>query len=79
MSAIIRVLWSLEFEKHKFAELQCSVQAISEVSSFRFNQLREMQNGSTNSNLELRGPRNDLRTARRSHRGVDKAPEAPSR
>eukprot|EP00969_Alexandrium_andersonii_P311989 13785055-Alexandrium_andersonii.AAC.1 len=38
-----------------------------------------MQNGSARSKLELCGPRNGLNTAPRSHRGVDKASEAPSR
>eukprot|EP00969_Alexandrium_andersonii_P057773 2545698-Alexandrium_andersonii.AAC.1 len=38
-----------------------------------------MQSGSIRSNLELRGPRNGFKLALRSHRGVDKAPEAPSR
>eukprot|EP00969_Alexandrium_andersonii_P006310 274253-Alexandrium_andersonii.AAC.1 len=38
-----------------------------------------MHNGFGRSNLELRGPRSGLDIAPRSHRGVDKAPEAPPR
>eukprot|EP00969_Alexandrium_andersonii_P199337 8802590-Alexandrium_andersonii.AAC.1 len=37
-----------------------------------------MQHGSTRLNPELKGPRNGLNIAPRSHREVDKAPEAPS-
>eukprot|EP00969_Alexandrium_andersonii_P317957 14044966-Alexandrium_andersonii.AAC.1 len=38
-----------------------------------------MRNGFGRSSLELRGPRSGLDIAPRSHRGVDKAPQAPSR